>query len=71
MISFLCNLFRILRAGDKFILKAGWLDNTQITATIKSVKNDVVVYEVVMNNSEKAIRINSVKRFKQIYRQRL
>lgn len=71
MISFICGLLGVLRPGDQFILKVGWLDNTQLQATIRSVKNNTVVYEVVMNNSEKAVRINSVKRFKEIYKQRV
>lgn len=73
MINFFCRLFNIIRVGDRFMTNTELLNDTVLVATVTAVKKNTVVYNVSINGTEhtNVPRVNSLKRFKKIYKERL
>ncbi len=72
MKNFFNWLFNRVSINDRFRLTTDLYSNTELIATVIAIKNGTVVYTVSINGKpDSHPRINSVDRFKKIYKERL
>lgn len=73
IVRFIDWLFNRIQVGNKYRITTDLLNDTELIATITSIKNKTVVYNVSINGIEhtNVPRVNSIKRFKKIYKERL
>lgn len=73
IVRFIDWLFNRIQVGNKYRTTTDLLNDTELIATITSIKNKTVVYNVSINGIEhtNVPRVNSIKRFKKIYKERL